>query len=309
VVRLAELYANAGATAPAFAHLRRVAPGSPAYGSAQELLAIVSFQRGDRVTASEAFARAVAAGTTSWELHASYGAALHATNDLGGAATRYRDALAAGAPAAVHLNLARVLLAQGDTEEAIRELEQVIATERGGEVFGQAYRLRFGLREPDLERELERAGQAALAGETAALESARAAFQRALAAAPDLWEAHFGTGIVARQRGDAAGAQSAFRRVLELFPEQPDALHELGVALLMDNNTTDALAALDHAASLRPDDPAYIADAGFAHLRAGDLANARQRLERAARLDANDPITRSYLGELERVEGDAGDRS
>jgi Flp pilus assembly protein TadD len=309
LVRLAELYANAGAPAAALAHLRRIAAGTPAYGSAQELLAIVSFQRGDRATGSEAFARAVAAGTTSWELHASYGAALHSTNELEGAAIRYHDALEVGAPSVVRLNLARVLLATGRTEDALRELDLVIAAERTGEVFGQAYRLRFGLREPTLERELERAGQAALAGEPTGLEGARAIFQRTLAAAPDLWEAHFGAGIVARQQGDAAGAQSAFRRVLELFPDQPDALHELGVALLMGNNTTDALTALDRAAALRPDDPAYIADAGFAHLRAGDLANARQRLERAAGLDANDPITKSYLGELERVEADAGDRS
>ncbi len=313
VVRLAELYANAGAPAPALAHLRRIAPVTPAYGSAQELLAIISFQRGDRATGSEAFARAVAAGTTSWELHASYGAALHAASELDDAARRYRDALAAGAPAVVRLNLARVLLAKGDAEgtlgEALRELDLVIGTERSGEVFGQAYRLRFGLRDPELERELERAGRAALAGDAAALEGARDVFERTLAAAPDLWEAHFGAGIVARQRGDAAAAQTAFRRVLELVPDQPDALHELGVALLMGDKTTDALAALDHAAALRPDDPAYVADAGFAHLRAGDLANARQRLERAARLDANDPITKSYLGELERVEADAGDLS
>ena len=96
--------------------------------------------------------------------------------------------------------------------------------------------------------------------------------------------------------------------MLELSPDQPDALHELGVAHLMNEETADALRALDHAASLRPEDPAYLADAGFAHLRAGDLASARARLERAARLDANDPITKSYLGELERLES-AGKRT
>jgi Flp pilus assembly protein TadD len=77
----------------------------------------------------------------------------------------------------------------------------------------------------------------------------------------------------------------------------------------MANDFSEALQTLDHAAALRPDDAAYIADAGFAHLRAGDLANARARLERAARLDANDPITKSYLGELARVESAAGKTS
>jgi tetratricopeptide (TPR) repeat protein len=308
LVRLAELYANAGAPAPALAHLRRIATGSASYGAAQELLAIISFQRGDEAAGRAAYARAVAAGTTSWELHASHGAAMHARGELDDAITHYRDALEAGGPSAVRLNLARVLLAKGDREGSLRELEDVIAEGRSGEVFGHAHRLRFGLLEPDLERELERAGQAALAGEAAMLDGASATFDRAIAIDPDLWEAHFGRGIVARQRGDAPAAQASFRRVLELQPDQADALHELGVALLMGNSAREALTALDHAAALRPDDPAYVADAGFAHLRAGDLASARARLERATRLDANDPITKSYLGELERAEA-AGERS
>ena len=305
LVRLAELYANAGAPAPALAHLKRVKPESSAYGAAQELLAIISLQRGDLDTGRTAFDRAVAAGTTSWELHASFGAAVHSRGMLDEAVSRYVDALTAGGPSVVRLNLARVLLAKGDRAGAERELDALLATERTGEIAMNAQRLRFGLREAELEQELERAGKAVLAGETAALDAAERVFARAIAAEPDLWEAHFGRGIVARQRGDASAAQAAFRRVLELWPEQPDALHELGVALLMGEDASAALAALDQAAALRPDEPAYVADAGFAHLRAGDLANARARLERAARLDANDPITKSYLGELARVEGEA----
>ena len=189
------------------------------------------------------------------------------------------------------------------------ELETLLSAERSGEVAGHARRLRFGLREPELERELERAGQGALGGDATILDDAERTFQRALAIDGDLWEAHFGLGIIARQRGDAAAAQRAFHRVLELWPDQADALHELGVALLMGDEMNAALRALEHAAALRPDDAAYVADAGFAHLRAGNLASARQRLERAARLDAADPITKSYLGELERVEGEVGKKS
>ena len=206
----------------------------------------------------------------------------------------------------VRLNLARVRLATGDRDGALADLEMLLRAERSGEVAGQARRLRFGLREPELERDLERAGQAALGGDATILDDAERTFRGALAIDPDLWEAHFGLGIVARQRGDAASAQRAFRVVLELWPAQADALHELGVALLMGDETNAALRALEEAAALRPDDPAYVADAGFAHLRAGNLVSARQRLERASRLDAADPITKSYLGELARVEGQAG---
>ncbi len=309
LVRLAELYANAGAPAPGLAHLRRIREGSPAYGQAQELLAIISLQRGDLDTGRTAFDRAAAAGATSWELHASFGAAVHTRGLLDEAIAHYRDALAAGGPPVVRLNLARVLLAKGERDAALAELDRLLSAERTGEAAMHAQRLRFGLREPELERELERAGKSVLAGETSTLDAASATFERAIAREPDLWEAHFGLGIVARQRGDAAVAQSAFRRVLELWPDQPDALHELGVALLMANDFAEALQTLDHAAALRPDEAAYVADAGFAHLRAGDLANARARLERAARLDANDPITKSYLGELARVESEAGKTS
>jgi tetratricopeptide (TPR) repeat protein/TolB-like protein len=306
VVRLAELYANAGAPAPALAHLRRVPKTSASYGAAQELTAIIAFQRGELDAGRDAFARATEAGTSSWELHASYGAAAHARGELDEAAARYRDALAAGAPGVVRLNLARVALAANDRDGALTELDALLAAERTGEVAGHARRLRFGLREPELERELERSGQAALAGDATTIDAADATFRRVLAIDDDLWEAHFGLGIVARQRGDAAAAQGAFRRVLELWPDQPDALHELGVALLMGDQTNAALRALDQAASLRPEDAAYVADAGFAHLRAGNLESARQRLERAARLDSADPITKSYLGELARVEGEVG---
>ena len=78
IVRLAEMYANVGASAPAFAHLRRIASTSDAYGAAQELTAIIAFQRGDLDLGRAAFERAVAAGAAGWELRASYAAALHA---------------------------------------------------------------------------------------------------------------------------------------------------------------------------------------------------------------------------------------
>ena len=302
LVRLAELYANAGAPGPARAHLRGITATSSAYAAAQELLAIIAFQRGEIDAGRDAYARAVAAGAAGWELHAAHGAALHTRGETAAAAARYRDALERGGPAVVRLNLARVLLASGDRDGSLEQLDAVLASEGTGEAAAQARRLRFGLREPALERELEHAGQQAMSGETQALDGADAVFARALEREPDLWEAQFGRGLVARQRGDTASATRAFRRVLELVPDQPDALHELGVALLASDETEAALRVLDRAAALRPDEAAYTADAGFAHLRAGNLVTARQRLERAARLDADDEVTRTYVAELERAE-------
>src|SRR6185503_10485793 len=144
LVRLAELYANAGAPAPGLAHLRRIKEGSPAYGQAQELLAIISLQRGDLDSGRAAFDRAVAAGATSWELHASFGAAVHTRGLLDEATSRYRDALATGGPNVVRLNLARVLLAKGDRDAALAELDGLLRAEQTGEAAMHAQRLRFG---------------------------------------------------------------------------------------------------------------------------------------------------------------------
>lgn len=302
IVRLAELYANAGASAPAFAHLRRIAPTSDAYGAAQELTAIIAFQRGDLELGRAAFERAVAAGATGWELHASYAAALHARGDSAGAIPRYEAAVVARGPAIVRLNLARAVYETGNTERAGLELDTLLKIEQSGEIAGQARRLRFGIRHKELERDLEGAGKGAVEGDATRFEAARVAFDAAIAVEPDLWEAHFGRGLLARHLGDAEAALASFGRVLELWPEHPDALHELGVALLMANDVEQAVRALERAAALRPGDAAYLADAGFAQMRAGDLAAARERLEHARRLDADDPITRAYLDELTRVE-------
>jgi tetratricopeptide (TPR) repeat protein len=302
IVRLAELYANAGASAPAFAHLRRVAATSDAYGAAQELTAIIALQRGDLAAGRTAFDRALAAGAAGWELHASYGAALHARGENAQAIPRYEAALAAGGPAIVRLNLARALYESGERDRAARELDALLELEKSGEIAGQARRLRFGIRHPELERALETAGTGAVEGDVARFADAQAAFESALAAEPDLWEAHFGVGLLARHRGDAQTALTSFARVLELWPEHPDALHELGVALLLADDIGQAVGALERAAALRPGDAAYLADAGFAQMRAGDLAAARERLEHARTLDSQDPITRAYLDELDRVQ-------
>jgi len=303
VVRLAELYANAGASAPAFAHLRRIPPTSGAYAAAQELTAIIALQRGDLETGRAAFDRAVAAGASGWELHASYGAALHARAQNAEAIPQYEAALAAQGPAIVRLNLARAAYETADRERAARELDALLESEKSGEVAGQARRLRFGIRHADLERALETAGKGAVEGDATRFAEAQAAFEAALAVEPDLWEAHFGLGLLARHRGDAQAGFASFARVLELWPEHPDALHELGVALLMADEVEQAIGALERAAALRPAEATYLADAGFAQLRAGDLTAARERLEHARTLDADDPITRAYLEELERVEG------
>jgi Tfp pilus assembly protein PilF len=272
VVVLAELYIAQEAPGQAASHLRRIAAGSDMFGRAQELLGILALQKSDQAAARAFFERAAANGRSTARAH-----------------------------------LARILIAAGRREDASRELDRILATaDADPQALAQARRLRLGLERPDLEAGLEQAGRAALSADAARLGEVLVAFERVLEFDDEIWEAHFGLGLVARQRESFVAAASSFRRALELAPEQPDVMHELGVALLSSGSRADALGLLDRAAALRPGQAAYIADAGFAHLRAGDLDAARERLRIASTIDAEDPLTRAYLAELDRLEAASG---
>ncbi len=339
-IRLAELYIDAGAEATARSRLRRIKPESDEYAHAQDVIGVLAAQSGDLAAARAAFDRAVSSGTRdgaifarlaqvqvaqgdlagatatferaagrsdpSWELSAAHAAWLHGNGELAGAIERYREAVRHGAPVEVRLGLARALVASDARDAAAVELEALLGVEGTGESAAHARRLLFGLRRRDLEERLEHAGRAAVSGGDDTLAVARADAEAVLAAEPELWEAHFALGLVARRTDDGAAAEAHFRRVLDLWPDQPDALHELGVALLMAERTNEALRLLDQAAQLRPQDAGYLADAGFAQLRAGNLKAARERLALASELDATDPITQAYLKELARVETAVG---
>ncbi|HVR88536.1 MAG TPA: tetratricopeptide repeat protein [Candidatus Limnocylindria bacterium] len=340
IIRLAELYLEADATASALARLRRIPTDSAEFARAQGLAGGIAAKRGDLDAAIAAFERALDAGSRdgatfawlaqsyllkddeaaaarvfersardaepSWELAAAHGTWLHGQGEPARSIDRYREALRLGAPVAMRLDLARALVAAGDRPGALAELDALLDAESVGEPAAHARRLRLGLRRRHLEERLERAGGAAISGPDGELNVARGELEQVIAQEPDLWEAHFALGLVARRTNDPALAERAFRRALELWPEQPDALHELGVALLETERTNEAIRMLDAAVRLRPDDAGYLADAGFAQLRAGNLNGARQRLTRASELDANDPITQAYVQELVRVEAVEG---
>jgi Tfp pilus assembly protein PilF len=271
VMMLAELYVAEGAPGQAAAHLRRIAAGSASFGRAQEVLGVLALGKGDHEAARTYLERAVANGRPTARAH-----------------------------------LARANIAAGRIDDARRALGEIISTGTDADAVAQARRLRLGLERPDLEADLERAGRAALSANPASYEEVRAAFAAVLAFDQELWEAHFGLGLVARKVDDFKAAAISFRRALELTPGQPDVLHELGVALLASGSQQEALALLDEAASLRPRDAGYLADSGFAHLRVGDLGAARERLRMARAIDADDPLTQAYLVELERAEAATG---
>lgn len=272
VLTLARLYAQTHATSSAVARLRRIEPQSDRYVPAQELLGFLTASVGDLEASTAAFERALAAG--------------------GGLGVRL-----------VH---ARALIETGERERALAQLRAILEEDAEPAVAAGARRLRLGVLHPDVERGLEEAGQIAVTGEEDRLGAAAELLRRALEVEPELWEAHFGLGLLARRLGDPTEAERAFRRVLEIYPDQADAMHELGVALVAGGRPDDALPLLVRATEMRPDDPGYLADEGYARLRTGDVAGAGERIRRASRLDPDDPLTRAYLAELERLEIEAG---
>ena len=338
-VRLALLYRDQAAPRVAASRLRRIRPGSAVYAQSRAVLGVIAADAGDLAGAIVETERAIEAGardgalyarlaqwhleagdpaaanavflrssesTPSWELALAHAISLQQAGDVAAARDRYREAIAAGAPPVARLDLARALVTGGDHDAAASELEGLLAEERTGEIAAHARRLLLGLRAPHLERRLEAAGAAAVSGPDSGLPAAAEELAAISAAAPDLWEAEFGAGLVARRRGRGVDSEGHFRRVLELWPEQPDALHELGVALLMADRTNEAVRVLEIAAQLRPDDAGYLADAGFGQLRAGNLVTARAHLAAARALQPADPVTEAYWGELERIERAVG---
>jgi tetratricopeptide (TPR) repeat protein len=335
-IRLARLYAESDALESAAARLRRIRPSSAQFADAQSELGAVLLRKGDPAGAVAALERARAAGgadaTTQSRLAqalaaagddrgaraafeeslargdgapnvaAAYGAYLHGKGELERAIELYRSAVGRGASASTRLNLTRALILTDRRHEALEQLDALLSSSPDVETAAQARRLHFGLSRPDDEHRLEEAGQIAVGAREGDLDAARETLRSIATDAAELWEAHFGLGLVARRQGDATAAEGAFRRALALLPDQPDAEHELGVALLMQGKVDEAVIALEEAAHHRPDDAGFLADAGFAYMVAGNLHSARNRLDHARELDPDDEITKQYLEELEKRE-------
>jgi len=165
----------------------------------------------------------------SWRLQYVLGEVRRTSGDVNGAivAFEHADALQPLRPTDV-LTLAQLHVTAGAPAVAASRLRRVLKGGAELAVAATARRLLLGIRHPELERELEAAGKIAVDGDVARAAEAAAGFERVLAVEPDIWEAHFGRGLLAWQGGDADGAQAAFERAIELNPAAADLLSDLG---------------------------------------------------------------------------------
>jgi tetratricopeptide (TPR) repeat protein len=131
---------------------------------------------------------------------------------------------------------------------------------------------------------------------------ARAAYERAVALAPDRARSYRGLARTRAALGDLAGAATAVDRYAALSPGEPEPLQMKGEILLMGGRLDEAERAF-HAAIAA--DPAYRADDGIAMVRLyrGDVAGAVAALraalaKRSAALEGTneDHLARLFLG-------------
>jgi tetratricopeptide (TPR) repeat protein len=168
---------------------------------------------------------------SSWRLQYMLGEVRRTSGDVNGAivALEHADALQPLRPAD-SLTLARLHLTAGASSMAASRLRRIV---RGGAeplILATARRLLLGIRHPELEKDLEAAGKIAVDGELSRAAEAEAAFDRVLVAEPALWEAHFGRGLLAWQRGDADAAQASFQTAIDLNPAAAALLSDVGAA-------------------------------------------------------------------------------
>jgi Flp pilus assembly protein TadD len=120
-------------------------------------------------------------------------------------------------------------------------------------------------------------------------QEAVAAYQKAVALAPDWFEANLNLGMDLAKSGNPAAAVPVLRHAVELKPASggQQALGQAWIFLAQalektDSDPTKAAAAYDKAAELSHSDPELIVRAGNLLERAGDTAGAEQRYRTAA---------------------------
>jgi type IV pilus assembly protein PilF len=141
-------------------------------------------------------------------------------------------------------------------------------------------------------------------------ETALGEIKQALAAKPDLPEAHSLRGLVLSAMGDTRAAEESFQRALQLAPADANTLHNYGWFLCQSNRHAEAERQFQQALA----QPQYrdgvrtLLAMGVCQARAGRWAEAEATLSRGYQLDPANPVTAYNLsevllrrGELERA--------
>ena len=192
------------------------------------VMAAAAMERGEESAVLPALEAISETRPRSWRGHYVLGQVRRSAGDASGAvvALEHADALRPLGDADV-LALAGLYVATGAPKVAASRLRRVVARSADPAAVATARRLLLGIAHPEAETDLEEAGRIAVSGRRGEFDGARERIARVLALEPDLWEAHFAAGLIARRAGDRAAAEAAFRRVLAIHPTQPETLEQL----------------------------------------------------------------------------------
>ena len=198
--------------------------------------------------------------------------------------TLWRDTLAKNADAWIaHNNLANLLKARGQLDEAVRHYRRALLLEPG---FARVY--------VNLGEALKARGEP---------EGAEKIYRRALAVDPTYAKAHIDLGNVLLGRKDVKGAVSHYRRALELAPDAVEAHINLGTALAGRGDVEGAILHYRRALQLQPDFAEAHNNLGKMLLAKRDVEGAIMHYRRALELKPGYAKAHHNLGTVLRSLG------
>ena len=180
-------------------------------------------------------------------------------------------------------NLGALLLSANRTDEAVRHLQEALATRPG---------------DPAARNSL---GTALLASGRVA--EAIGAFTEAVRLSADYLPAHYNLGNALLAAGRPTDAIAQFEYVLERTPQDAAALSDLGSALAMTGRMPDAQRALERSLAVNPTNAKAHYNLGLIAAQAGRMADAETHFERALAIDPSDQDIAQALAQARAARG------
>jgi tetratricopeptide (TPR) repeat protein len=138
-------------------------------------------------------------------------------------------------------------------------------------------------------------------------DSAIAAYEAAIKAAPDYLQAHINVGALYYDKGDLDQAASHLNKAVALDSNNVAALKSLGLVHFKADRYADAATALNHHNALNKTDAGAWSTLGLAYKKLGDDTKALAAYEEAVRLDPKDYKTFYNIGNIHQEAKDFED--